>query len=421
MAQPVPGPTVPESYPSAEPARKRGPFYALTFRNFRLFFVGQLVSVAGTWMQSVAQQWLVYDLTRSAAWLGIVTGASAVPYVAFAVWGGQVADRYPRRLVLLWTQVASMALAFILAILVTGWWIPIRPWHIAVLAGLLGIVNAFAMPAQQAFVAELVDDPAALGNAIALNSLRFNVARFVGPVLAGIVLVKFGAAACFALNGLTFIAVIISLLMVRLPEPEPRIEHLSPWAGFAFVWRSPAVLRVTLLVSAASLFAWSVSTLYPLFAGLFGKGAQGFSTIVALNGVGAALGGLAVALFGERVDRRMLVYGGAAVFCISLLFLASAHSFEAALIWIFLGGVAMIVFAITSNTKIQEDAPPELRGRVMAVYSLVFNAFLPVGGLQIGYLAETVGAVAAVRINASICLVVTVVLFAWSQIELRRR
>jgi MFS family permease len=423
MAQPARGASKPATIPPTDPgpAQKRGPFYALTFRNFRLFFVGQLVSVAGTWMQSVAQQWLVYDLTHSAAWLGIVTGASALPYVVFAVWGGQAADRYPRRLILVWTQVAAMALAFVLALLVTGWWIPIRAWHIAVLAGLLGIVNAFNMPAQQAFVSELVDDQSALGNAIALNSLRFNVARFVGPVLAGIVLVKMGAAACFVLNGLSYIAVIASLLMLSLPEHEPPADYLSPWAGFAFVWRSPSVLRVTLLVAAASLFGWSASTLYPVFAGMFGRGAQGFSTIMAVNGVGAALGGLAVAVFGERVHRRLLVYGGAVLFAVSLLWLAGAHSFTAALACIFFGGVSMIVFAITSNTKIQEDAPPELRGRVMAVYSLVFNACLPVGGLQIGYLAEHLGTVTAVRLDAALCLILALGLFGWSEIEVRQR
>jgi DNA-binding MarR family transcriptional regulator len=180
---------------SGTAAKPPNPFYALRFRNFRLFFFGQMVSVAGTWMQIVAQQWLVFSLTHSAAWLGIVTGASAIPSVALTLYGGQIADRVPRRRILLVTQTASMILAVVLAVLATNRLLPIQAWHIALLAGLSGVVNAFNMPAQQSFVADMVEDRKVLGNAIALNSIQFNVARFVGPVAAGPFLSRSGRRA----------------------------------------------------------------------------------------------------------------------------------------------------------------------------------------------------------------------------------
>jgi MFS family permease len=398
---------------------ERGPFYALRFRNFRLFFYGQLISVAGTWMQTVAQQWLVYSLTHSAAWLGVVSGASAFPYVAFAVWGGQVADRRPRRTILVWTQVAAMALAFLLAVLATNRLVPVQAWHVAVLAGLLGIVNAFNMPAQQAFVVELVEHRAALGNAIALNSLRFNLARFLGPIFAGAVLVKLGAAACFALNGVSFLAVIASLLMMRLPPFLPQERELPVWEGFGYVRTNRRAFRVIALVGVASLFTWSVSTLFPVFAAQFHTGARGFSAMVAANGVGAVLGGMAVAAIGERLSRRLLVYGGAVFLCGALLLLAAASTYPLALGCLVLSGFTMIAFAISANTQVQEEVPDALRGRVMAIYSLVTAALVPLGGLEIGGLAERLGAVSAVRINAVLCLLVTVTLWAWSQFERR--
>lgn len=418
----------------ARAVRRQSPFYALSFPNFRLFFVGQLISVAGTWMQTVAQQWLVYDITKSPAWLGIVSGASAIPYVLFAVWGGHIADRYPRRSTLIWTQTVMMLLAFVLAALTKGWPVPIQAWHIAVLSGISSIVNAFNMPAQQAFVTDMVDEREALGNAIALNSLRFNLARFIGPILAGAVLVKAGAAMCFFLNGLSFIAVILSLMMMRLPKFVPQEMKISVWEGFRYIGSVPSILRVVILIGAGSLLAWPVSTLYPVFADSFARAASGklataavlshdsalfLSRIMAANGIGAALGGLALAVFGGAIPRRNLVYGGAVAFCTVLILFSLVRSYWLALALLLCAGFFMIVFAISSNTKVQEEAPDALRGRVMAVYSLVFNGLFPVGGLEIGFLAEHLTANHAVQINASLCLIVTLALLGWSLAETR--
>ena len=403
------------SAPVPRPEPPAGPLYALTFRNFRLFAAGQLVSLAGTWMQMVAQQWLVFELTKSAVWLGIVTGAGALPTVAFSLLGGQVADRYPRRTILIVTQVAAMLLAVVLAVLASGRWVPIQAWHIAALAALAGGVNAFNMPAQQAFVPEMVEDRKALGNAIALNSILFNIARFVGPVAAGLVLVRFGAAACFGLNAASYLAVIASLALIRVPHGERSLRERSVWEGFRFIWRLRSVFRTVTLMGTASLLIWSISTLYPVIAAHFGHGAGGYTTIMAVNGVGAAIGGVLVATFGERIERRWLVYGAPVLFCAAFVGLSVATSFVAALVGLFVAGFALVVFGVSAQTKVQQDVTDELRGRVMAVYSLVFSAMMPLGGLLVGFLAERLGAMTTVRLNGVVCLLATAALFAWSQ------
>ena len=396
------------------------PFYSLTFRNFRLFFIGQLISVAGTWMQAVAQQWLVYDLTHQARWLGILSGASAIPYVLFAMSGGAVADRFPRRTILVWTQTIQMILAFILAILATNRWIALSPLHIVALAAVGGIVNAYNMPAQQAFVSDMVDDPRALGNAIALNSFRFNMARFLGPIMAGVVLVKYGPSACFTVNGLSFLAVIVSLMMMRMPRFIRHEHAVSLWEGLRFIWKTKSVLRVVILVGVGAIFLWSVSTLYPVFAARFNVGAKGFSTMVAANGVGAALGGLLLTLMGDRLPRLWQIYGGGLLFCFAVLCLSFAPTFQIVLIILVISGISMITFNISANTKVQEEVPNALRGRVMAVYTLVFQGFMPIGGLEIGFMADRIGAIPSVRINASIGLTVLLLIIFWRLFERKR-
>ncbi|MDE2125627.1 MAG: MFS transporter [Armatimonadetes bacterium] len=383
-------------------------------RNFRLYFYGQLISVAGTWMQTVAEQWLVFQLTHySPLWLGIISGARAIPYVLFAVPGGHVADRYSRRVVLVWCQTVMMLLAFALAVLASNIWLPAQAWEVALLAALSGLVNAFNMPAQQAFVADMVDRET-LGNAIALNSVRFNVARVLGPILAGEVLATTGIAMCFLLNALTFIAVIVSLFMMRLPSMTPQEHETSMWEGFKYIGRTVRVFRMVALVGFCSMFAWSASTLYPAMAHYYHQGARGYSDLIAANGVGAAIAGALVTLIGSSVPRRELVYGGAIVFCAALLVLSRTTVFGLAVAILILSGFAMIVFAISANTAVQEMVPDSLRGRVMAVYSLVFGGLQPLGGLEAGYLAEHSSAPFAIGCNAAVAGAVAVGLYGWS-------
>jgi MFS family permease len=326
-----------------------------------------------------------------------------------------VADRYPRRSILIATQVAAMSLAVVLALLADNRWVPIQAWHIAVLAALMGAVNAFNMPAQQALVPELVEDRKVLGNAIALNSIMFNIARFLGPVLAGLVLVRFGAAACFGLNAASYLAVIASLGMIRLPHRERTLQKQSVWEGFRFIWQVRSVFRTVALMGTASLLVWSASTLFPVLAAHFGQGATGYTGIMAVNGIGAALGGMLIAAYGQRMERRTLVYGAPILCCAAFIALSYAGAYPLALVCLFAAGFAMILFGVSAQTKVQEDVPDALRGRVMAVYSLVFSGMMPLGGLLVGFMAEHQGAMTAIRINSLLCLLVTGLLFVWSQ------
>ena len=411
---------------------KRGPFYALRFYNFRLFFYGQLISVAGTWMQNVAQNWLVWDVTHQPRWLGIVNGASALPYAVFAMWGGNVADRYSKRAVLVWTQSLAMVLAFVLAALATGRWVTLQGWHIAVLAALLGIVNAFNMPAQQAFVTDLVEEREAMSNAIALNSLRFNIARVLGPIFAGEVLFRGGAALCFSLNGISYIAVVISLLMMRLPRFTPTQRRLEMTEGIKYLWNEHALLRVILLVGAASFFAWSVNILFPMYADHFHRGARGYSNIMAVQGIGAVLGAGLLAARAERLDRNIAVYGGGALFTVILLLVAVAGSFNMLLLWLGIAGFAMIIFGMSAQIKVQEEVPDILRGRVLAIYSLIFQGLNPLGGIEISHLAQSklhsslwhhkeAGAQIATGINALICLAILAAMLLWHRSDRKHR
>lgn len=399
----------------------RSPFYALTFRNYRLFFYGQTVSVVGTWMQMIAQNWLVWELTHSARWLGIINGASALPFVLFTLWGGQVADRFPRRSILIVTQAIAMTLAFLLAAVASKQFIVPQAWHVAVLAGLSGVVNAFNMPAQQAFVSDMIEERSVLSNAIALNSLRFNFARILGPALAGWVLIRYGVGWCFLINAFSFLAAILSLTLMRLPPFQRKERKTSILEGLRYIAANATVLRIVLLVGTGATFTWSLSTLFPVFAAHYNVGASGYSRMMSANGIGAALGGIVLATVGSRVPRYTLIYGGAFLFCAALLVFTAIDNYGLALGCLVLSGFAMILFGISCNTKVQEDVPDELRGRVMAVYSLVFNGLMPVGGYELGNLAAYLGAFQAVRINVIIALTLSFLIFVWSQVDRKRR
>jgi len=392
----------------------QGAFYALTFRNFRLFFIGQLISVSGVWMQTLAQSWLIFDLTHSAAWLGVIAGVKAIPNALLSIWGGQVADRYPRRTILLITKASSMALSLLLAALATNWWTPIRPWEIAAISLLSGVVGAFNQPAQRAFIVDIVEEREALGNAIALNSFRVNIARFIGLILAGVTLSRFGAPVCFLLNGVSFLAVILSLLMMRI-QRKGRLESKAPiWGGFKYIWRDKTILRIVAVIGLGSIFVRSSTTIFPIFAARLHAGASGYSAMMTANGLGAMIGSIAFASFGSCFPRKTTIYGGAALFSVGLILFSITRIQPIALGILVLCGFANIVFNVSANTKIQEDVPEKLRGRVMAVYALVFGGMMPVGGLETGFLAQEEGAPIALQINSFICLVAVCVTLVWS-------
>jgi MFS family permease len=383
----------------------RQTFAALRHRNFRLFFFGQLVSLSGTWMQNTAQSWLVYQLTGSKLLLGVVAAVGSAPMVLFSLWGGSVADRHPKRTVLLYTQSAMMLLAFVFAALVGSGLI--RPWHILVLASLVGVAMAFDMPARQAFMVEMTsrDD---LMNAVSLNSSIVNGARVVGPAVAGILIAQVGLTACFVLNGLSFVAVLAGLLMMQLPKFIPPAQPESNWQhaldGFAYVAKHRRVRTLLLLFAIVGVFGWSYSVLLPAFAtDVLRVGSREYGLLLSANGIGALFGALTVAAYGDRLHRRLLVFGGLGVFSLMLLLLAGTRNFPLALLFMALAGWGMLLYFSTTNTLIQLSVADNMRGRVMGIWALVFGGMMPVGGLEAGTLSQWVGVPWTVAAGAVIC------------------
>jgi MFS family permease len=403
--------TVPEAV-TAQPRRVgagalpwRQTFAALKHRNFRLFFFGQLISLIGTWMQNTAQSWLVYQLTGSKLLLGIVAAVSSAPMLLFSMWGGSVADRHPKRTVLLYTQSGMMLLAFAFAVLV--WRGRVRPWHILVLASLGGVAMAFDMPARQAFVVEMTSRED-LMNALSLNSSIVNGARVVGPAVAGLLMAQAGLAACFLLNGLSFVAVIAGLLMMRLPRFLPPAQSESNWQhaldGFAYVAQHRRVRTLLLLFAIVGVFGWSYAVLLPAFAtDVLHVGSREYGVLLSANGIGALGGALTVAAYGDRLHRRLLVFGGLGLFSAMLLLLAMTRDYYLAVVFMAIAGWGMLLYFSTTNTLIQMSVADGMRGRVMGIWALVFGGMMPVGGLEAGTLSHWLGVPWAVAIGAVVC------------------
>ena len=365
---------------------------ALRHRNFQLFFSGQLISLIGTWMQSVAQSWLVYRLTGSGLLLGSVGFASQIPVFLGAPLGGITADRVNRRHIVIATQVSSMVLAFILAALTL--FHKVQVWHVFVLASLLGIVNAFDIPGRQSFLVDMVgrDD---LMNAIALNSSMFNGARVIGPAIAGILVAKIGEGWCFLGNAVSYIAVIIGLLLMRVQSP-PRASNASPFEhmmeGFRFVNRTAPIRALLLLLGIVSLVGMPYVVLMPIFADqILHGGARGLGILMGATGVGALLGALTLAFREGVKGLGRWVAWCCAGFGASLAVFALSHTFWISVVLLLPVGYAMMLQMACSNTLIQVMVPDALRGRVMAVYSMMFMGMAPIGALLGGALADRLG------------------------------
>src|SRR6266853_5288119 len=353
-------------------------FAALRHRNFRLFFAGQLVSLTGTWMQNTAQGWLVYQLTGSKLLLGVVAAVGSAPMMLFSIWGGSVADRHPKRQIVLWTQSVMMVSALLFAALVATH--QIRVWQILVLAAVGGLAMAFDMPARQAFMVEMTSRED-LMNAVSLNSSVVNGARVIGPSVAGFLMARVGMAMCFFLNGLSFIAVIAGLLMMRLPKFVPQQHAGSAWAhaleGFSYVWSHWRMRTILILFAIVGIFGWSYSVMMPAFAtDVLKVGERQYGTLLSANGLGALLGALTVASLGHRINRRFLVLGGLWIFSAMLLLLAAVKSYYLALVCLAIGGWGMLLFFSTTNTLLQTTASDQMRGRVMGSSALVFGAMV---------------------------------------------
>jgi MFS family permease len=384
---------------------------AMRHRNYRLFFAGQLISLIGTWMQMVAQSWLVYRLTGSSFLLGSVGFASQIPVFLLAFIGGIVADRYNRHRIVIGTQTSAMLLAFILSGLTLSGTVQI--WHIFVLSTLLGIVNAFDMPARQAFIVELVgkDD---LMNAIALNSSLFNGARVLGPAFAGMLIAGLGEGWCFFSNAVSYIAVIIGLLLMKLKSRPSAARGSSAISnvleGLLYVRRTRSVRALLMLVALISIAGMPYSILMPIFAEeILSGGARGLGILMGFSGLGAFMGAIYLAAQSEtRGLGRMIAFSCAGMGTSLILFSISRLFWVSALFLIPVGFTLMVQMA-SANTLIQTIVPDHLRGRVMSVHVMMFMGMMPFGSLVAGSVAEKLGAPLTVGIGAIGCLLGSIV------------
>ncbi len=381
-------------------------FRALRHRNYRLFFCGQIISLIGTWMQNIAQSWLVYRLTKSPLLLGLVAFAGQVPVAAFAPLGGLWADRYSRYRTVIGTQTASMLLAFVLsALTLLG---SIRVWEIMLVAALLGVVNGFDIPARQAFIVEMVI-PDDLINGIALNSAMFNGARMLGPAVAGVTVAAIGEGWCFFANGVSFIAVIIGLLMMvvkpRARAPRARSALESVREGFRFVAHTGPIRALLFLLGVVSLTGMPYAVLMPIFAEeVLHSGARGLGLLMGATGVGALVATLVVAARrGVRGLGRWITYASTG-FGASLILFALSRSLPLSIAFLLPAGFCMLIQTASSNTLVQTMVPDELRGRVMSVYSMMFTGMAPLGALLAGASAHRIGAPFTVVIGGLVCI-----------------
>jgi MFS family permease len=387
---------------------------ALRHRNYRLFFGGQLISLIGTWMQAVAQSWLVYRLTGSSILLGFVGFTGQIPVFLLAPLGGSVADRYNRHHILIGTQTVAMLLAFVLAgLTLTG---RIQVWHIFTLAALLGTINAVDIPTRQAFAVDMVGREDLI-NAIALNSSMINGARIVGPAIAGILVASVGEGWCFLANAISFMAVIAGLLMMsmtaRTRVPLPGSALASILEGFRYVKRTGPIRALLLLLGLVSFMGMPYAVLMPVFADqILHGGPRGFGLLMGASGAGALIGALVLAARkGIRGLGRWIALA-AGGFGMSLVLFSLSRSFWLSAALLVPAGFSMMIEMAASNTLIQSLIPDTLRGRVMAVYSMMFMGMAPFGALLAGTLAHHIGAPATVAIGGAACIV-GAALFGW--------
>ena len=390
-------------------------------RNYRLFFIGQAISLVGTWMQQVAQAWLVLQLTHDPIWLGIVAAAQFIPVMVLGLFAGVAADALPKRRVLLWTQVAMMLLAAILAVLVISG--VVQVWMILALAFLLGIANAVDMPVRQSFAIELVGRED-IGNAVALNSAMFNGARVVGPALAGLAIAAFGVGPAFAINALSFLAVIVGLRMMDEQELQVATRIARPGSaravirdlreGLGYVRQTRIVLLAVVVVGSVATVGMNFGVLYPAFAqGELDSGPAGYGFLMAASGIGSLLAAMRLVFGGRprpvRLATGALILGGAS------LALAMTRAFPVAMVLMVFVGFGSILMAATGNTTIQLAVPDHLRGRVMSVYTTVFSASIPIGGLAMGAIASTFGVPSAIALGGALTLVVGLGALVWGR------
>ena len=379
---------------------------SLGYRNFRLFFTGQLISLVGTWMQSVALSWLVYRLTGKPSLLGLVAFASQAPIFLLGSFGGVLADRVDARKVLVITQTLQLVQAFLMAWLTLAGWI--RPWQIIILAVVLGLINAFDLPARQVLVASTVDRDH-LPNAIALNSFIFHGSRVLGPAVAGLMVAAIGEGWCFLVNGVSFLGAIVGLLMMKLPAWESRSDHPPVLAhiveGFRFVLGHREVALLMFLLGVVCLMGMPYAVLMPVFArDILHGGPRALGLLMGGSGVGAVLGAATLAGRKSVLGLERIAWLGAAATGVALACFAFSSALWLSLVFIVPVGMAMVAHMTSNNTLVQMLIPDAMRGRVMAFHAMVFTAAMPVGALLEGLLAHRIGAPATVALGGLGCV-----------------
>ena len=385
-------------------------FRAFNNRNYRLFFAGQSISQIGTWMQRTAVSWVVYTITHSPLMLGITVFASQFPSFLFSLLGGIASDRYNRYKVLLFTQVASMIQAVLMALLIFGHHYVV--WEILALSVILGIINSFDVPARQPMVHEMITNKEDLPNALALNSSMVNIARLVGPALSGIVLVKFGAAICFSINALSFVAVITSLLLMKLPAYVPssvkKKVALEFAEGFVYLRNTPAISVIMLMLALMGLLVLPYNTLLPVFAKVIFKGdAATYGYINSFIGLGAVCGSIFLASLKPGTDLKIVLLANTVIFGVFLVLFSHIAYFPLAMLVATVTGFGMMSQTTIIMTIIQVNSDKKMRGRVMSYVAMAYFGMLPLGSLLIGAVSQWVGAP-----NAILCQGITAIIIA---------
>ncbi len=384
-------------------------FSAFKSRNFRLYFSGQSVSLLGTWMQRTAASWIIYTLTHSTFILGVAAFAFLFPSFVLSVVGGVVSDRYNRYKVLLWTQVASMIQAVLMAVMILLNYYSV--WGIIVLGIILGIINAFDVPARQSLVYEMVDDKDHLANALALNSSMVTLTRIIGPAIAGLVLVKFGDSVCFVLNALSFVAVLISLLQMRMPDylskPHPKKASQELKEGLAYLKQTPSIRYVLMMLTLISLFSLPFANLIPIYADqVFHGTAKTFGVIEGVIGAGSFVAAIFLASQKPGTNLKKILAINTLVLGVGLVLLAHETNYLLFLMFCVMAGYGWMSQITISNTIVQTTVIPSMRGRVVSFYAMAVFGMMPLGGLLIGSVSHVIGTPDTVFVEGVIAIII---------------
>jgi MFS family permease len=381
-------------------------FKSLKHYNYRMYWIAQLISVTGTWMQNIALAWLVVTMTGSAVALGTATALQFLPILLLSLFAGVFIDRWPKLTILLTTQSVSAIQAFLLWILVATKVIVL--WEVYVLSLLIGLVNAFDQPGRQAFVAEMVPDED-IGNAVALNSLLFNAARTVGPAVAGITIATLGVAPSFFLNGVSYLAIIVALLMMKrskLRTFKSKVQSTMREGlkeGISFAINEPAIASILIVLLFVGTFGYNFNTILPLLTKfVMGGGPTMFGTLTAALGIGSMLGALLVA--GRQKPTRKFIYTFAFVFAVMDIAISFSRSYKITLALLVALGLASIAYIATTNTSLQMNSPMRLRGRIMGLYVVIFAGSTPIGALFTGFVADWIGTARTILVEGLLCL-----------------